>query len=418
MRNDVEYYTLLHNQPRLVKSAVPHINIAENKLPVGPTSVSSLVAHSSTSAFVSNAVVSCSTTSTVTSAATFTSNLTEPTTVDSSSMILTSFTSPQKRKFISSSSNEQKSTKPSNEQTSGSLYEPGSESESNEDEIESDSEETDSDLDEFGEAVLNESSYTEDERKLICEMTIKAMRHKIQHYTGIPESSAYVIELIEKIANISRRNWFIVLRKIRHNETFVILGDLLGVSAQRAGQIFSNDAIKLAQYLKAFIYWPDPKEIKWNLPLQFKHAYKGVDVIIDCFETPIAKPSHPVDQALSWSSYKHSNTIKHLIVSTPDGFIIFISKGFTGRITDNEIVKRSGFLDFIQENCEILADRGFKDIEVEVVSRGGKLLKPPSTEAGKIYTSEEAKLCKSIAAVRIHVERVIGLEKLQSPKIS
>lgn len=96
------------------------------------------------------------------------------------------------------------------------------------------------------------------------------------------------------------------------------------------------------------------------------------------------------------------------MASTPVGIIIFMSKGFTGRISDNEIVKRSGFLEFIKQNTEVLADRGFKDVAPDIMSKGGILIKPPSTTAGMIYTAEEAKHCKTVAAIRIHIERVIG----------
>lgn len=230
----------------------------------------------------------------------------------------------------------------------------------------------------------------------------------MQHYTGINKESSYVVDLIINKTGISKRNVFLVLRKLRHNESFTILGDCFGISRQRAGIIFSTSIIKIAEVLKPFIYWPEPTYIKFNLPLQFKHKFRNEQVIIDCFEIFIKKPSKVLDQALSWSSYKHSNTIKYLIGATPDGLIIFISKGFSGRITDNEIIKRSGFLDFIKKNTEILADRGFKDILPDIMSKGGILLKPPSTKAGIVYTAEEAKMCKTVAAIRIHIERVIG----------
>lgn len=56
---------------------------------------------------------------------------------------------------------------------------------------------------------------------------------------------------------------------------------------------------------------------------------------------------------------------------------------------------------------ELMADRGFKDIQSDIEMKGGVLHKPPSTKAGLKYTKEESKLCKSIAATRIHIERVI-----------
>lgn len=234
------------------------------------------------------------------------------------------------------------------------------------------------------------------------------MEANLMHYTGIPKESSYLVDLIVSESGVDKRNVLVILRKIRHNESLTILGDAFGISRQRAGNIFTSDIVKIATCLQPFIYWPEPTYIKRNLPLQFKHKFKEVQVIIDCFENSIGKPGKPVDQALSWSQYKHSNTVKYLIGCTPDGFIIFISKGFLGRVSDNEIVRRSGFLQFIKKGTVVMADRGFKDLESEISAIGGILIKPPSVTAGVVYTSEEANMCKSVAATRVHVERVIG----------
>lgn len=291
-------------------------------------------------------------------------------------------------------------------------YQPESEdvSEETSSDKECDSVEDADDIDDTVEDEFDDSD-VEDVRKdnrLMCELTMSRMENNLQHYTGINKESSYVVDIIIEESGVSRRDVFLVLRKIRHNETLQILGDSFGISRGRAGKIFCECVKKIAEVLKPFIYWPEPKYIKYNLPLQFKHKFRNVQVIIDCFEISVRKPLKVLDQALTWSSYKHSNTVKYLIAATPDGMIIFISKGFTGRITDTEIIKRSGFLDFIKNNTEVLADRGFKDIAGDIMSKGGILIKPPSTKAGFVYTAEEAKMCKTVAAIRIHIERVIG----------
>lgn len=297
----------------------------------------------------------------------------------------------------------------SNEQSDKSGdYQPGA---SDEEETDSMSEESDfeddlPDDDESDES--DEVGSMKEDQNLMCNLTMELMEKKLQHYTGVNNESSYLIDLIVEKTGISRRNVLLVLRKIRHNESFHILGDSFGVSRTQAGRIFATCIKKMAVVLKPFIYWPEPTYIKYNLPLQFKHKFRNVQIIIDCFEISVRKPKKVVDQALTWSSYKHSNTVKFLIGATPDGLIIFISKGFSGRITDTEIIKRSGFLEFIKQNTEVMADRGFKDIAPDVMSKGGILIKPPSTKAGSIFTAEEAKMCKTIAAIRIHIERVIG----------
>lgn len=291
--------------------------------------------------------------------------------------------------------------------SSGSIYEPtlSDIEETDEEEKLDDSEDDEFDVGEISQeySILNNA-----EKSLICEMNMRLMQQSLCHYTGIPSEATYVIDLITKNSGVSKRNLFLILRKIRHNESLRILGDAFGITRQQAGNIFRFDLEKVATCLQPFVYWPEKSYIKRNLPLQFKHKYKDVQVIIDAFETAILKPGKPLDQALSWSQYKHANTVKYLIGCSPDGMIIFISKGFLGRISDKEIVRRSGFLNFVKQGTIVMADRGFKDLNEDIIHKGGKLIKPPSVTTGVIYTVEEAKLCRSIAATRIHVERVIG----------
>ncbi|CAG5041675.1 unnamed protein product [Parnassius apollo] len=132
--------------------------------------------------------------------------------------------------------------------------------------------------------------------------------------------------------------------------------------------------------------------------------YSNVQSIIDCFEIEIEKPNKPVEQSATWLQYKNCNTIKYLISANPDGFITFISKGYTGRITDVKLVEKSGFLDIVKPNSVVLADRGFKHLES---SR-----RPPSVSANKKMTKMEAIESKVIASLRIHIERVIQRVRL------
>ena len=71
--------------------------------------------------------------------------------------------------------------------------------------------------------------------------------------------------------------------------------------------------------------------------------------IINCLEIEI--PTKALHQALIWSNYKKTNTLKYLISSTPDGLINFISEGFGGRITDKEIIEATNFLNILPNNC-------------------------------------------------------------------
>lgn len=254
----------------------------------------------------------------------------------------------------------------------------------------------------------NESSLTANEKIRICELTMKLMEGDLLHYTGIPKESSYVIDLIIEKSSVSKRNLFLILRKIRHNETFKILCDLFGLSYQQAVKVFSSDIEKIAASLKPLTSPPEPSYIHWNFPQQFKHKYPYIQIILNCFEISIGNTSNPVNHSLGWSQNRYSNTIKYLIGYTPDGVIIFISKGFSGKISNNEMVRRSGFLNIVKTNTYIMAASGFNDIDSEVFSNGGTLLQHSGATAGEIYTSDDAEMYKSIAAKNTHVGSVVG----------
>lgn len=55
-----------------------------------------------------------------------------------------------------------------------------------------------------------------------------------------------------------------------------------------------------------------------------------------------------------------------------------------------------------------MADRGFKDLTRLLAKKNCTLVRPPSVFQSTPSTKEDVKQCKQIAALRIHVERVIG----------
>lgn len=91
--------------------------------------------------------------------------------------------------------------------------------------------------------------------------------------------------------------------------------------------------------------------------------------------------------------------MKHLIGATPYGFINFISEGYGGRIADIYLVEQSGFLETVPENAIILADRGFKHLESQLVRKSVKVLRSPSVSKGTKITKAEVIDTKVIASL-------------------
>lgn len=232
---------------------------------------------------------------------------------------------------------------------------------------------------------------------------------KPKMYLGLPKQYLWLIDYIVQKSLIKVDSIYLVitLLKIKQNDSIERISDQFQISRTKLSSVILTGIEVLGNFFQNFIYCPQPKQIKQNLPLVFKIRYSDVHMIIDCFEIQIAKPSNPVKQAQTWSQYKSCNTVKYLIGCTPNGFVSFISKGYGGRISDKAIVDKSNLLNVLQPNAVLLADRGFKEIESVFSSHGIKLLRPPSVYAGTKQTATEVLQSKVIASLRVHVERVI-----------
>lgn len=177
------------------------------------------------------------------------------------------------------------------------------------------------------------------------------------------------------------------------------------ITVTDVSEIFSRTIKLLAVALQPLITFYSRREIRKNLPKEYSNFPK-LKCIIDCSELFIQKPSDLKNQAATWSDYKHHNTVKFLVATTPQGSIAFISELYGGRASDRHIVEDSKFLDYIHQGDQVLADRGFPVREL-LVHKQAELVLPPAGKGAAQMTSANVKKTKQVANVRIHVERVI-----------
>lgn len=238
---------------------------------------------------------------------------------------------------------------------------------------------------------------------------------KTKFFTGISHYATMkaIFELIQsKISNSRKLTnfqiFFMVLTKLRLNLSFRYLSYQFDVSLQTISTHFYKCLLELHKKLKSFVYWPSRENIKRTTPSSFKNSFgDAIVVILDCFEIFCEKPSNQKAMIQCYSRYKHAYTIKYLIGITPQGFISFISKGFGGKSSDKFVTENSGFFDKVQMGDVVMADRGFL-IEEELLHRGVELSIPAFTKGKNQLNPREVEGTRSIANVRIHVERVIG----------
>ena len=163
----------------------------------------------------------------------------------------------------------------------------------------------------------------------------------------------------------------------------------------------------LARELPFLIVWPERDSLRKNLPPCFT-SFKNCCVIIDCTEIYIERPSNLNARAQAWSNYKNISTIKYLIGITPAaGAVSFLSCGWSGKVSDEEITIRSKFFDFVQNGDMVMADPGFT-IEHELTTRGVTLKIPAFTKNKKQMPAKEVHNSRKLSNVHIHVEHVIS----------
>ncbi|KAK3871546.1 hypothetical protein Pcinc_023312 [Petrolisthes cinctipes] len=262
------------------------------------------------------------------------------------------------------------------------------------------------------------TSSSEDEetaRALSLKKARKMIMKNTTGYLGLAKGHCYIIDLIcEQLSYHNRGQTLstrdevlLVLMVIRTGTLNYIIADMFGVSKSCVSRILAQVVPVMAGCLKELVYWPPSDVIRSRLPLAFKAYYSDVESIIDCFEIQIEKSSSAMTQSMTWSEYKKCNSVKYLISVTPAGLINFISCGRPGRCSDIELLRGSEYLACLKPGMSVLADRGFKEVEGDLVAKGCHLTRPASVAKDQKLPAKEVSRMKVIAGLRIHVERVI-----------
>ena len=241
-------------------------------------------------------------------------------------------------------------------------------------------------------------------------------KEKVCFFTGLTDWDTLMrlfkfvehqLKLIGHVSLTPFQQLILTLMRLRLACSGQDLGYRFNIHPSTVSRIFSNVLHVLYACLKFMIIWPEREVLRKTLPLDFKKHCPNCVVIIDCFEVFIDRPSDLLARAQTYSSYKHHNTVKYLIGITPQGSVSFISEGWGGRVSDKHVAENSHLLANIMPGDTILADRGF-DIRDSVGLYCATVTIPAFTKGKKQLSGIEVEQTRTIANVRIHVERVIG----------
>jgi len=248
------------------------------------------------------------------------------------------------------------------------------------------------------------------EKNVLRDSMLELMKRDTMLFLGVPQNMFFVVERLA--ARLPSRYAYlevmITLRKLKLMESHKLLGYYFGFGKGKISKIFRETLPTISECFKELIYTPERQNIALNLPMAFRYEYFDTTDVVDAFEIQVQKPSNAKFQMLTFSAYKVCNTVKYIVNITADGFITFVSKGYGGRISDVALCQASGYLDTLRPGGKLLADRGFKHLDMVLTTHGVTLVRPPSIKNKEPMSNKECSDTKKIAALRIHVERAIG----------
>ena len=114
-------------------------------------------------------------------------------------------------------------------------------------------------------------------------------------------------------------------------------------------------------------------------------------IILDCSKIFIQRPSAMLAQSETWSDYKHHNTWKVLVGTTPNGQVSYLSDLWGGRVSDKQITLESGVLDLLDAGDSVMVDRRF-DIS-NIVPERVTVNMPPFLAVRDQMTAAETEHC-------------------------
>lgn len=183
------------------------------------------------------------------------------------------------------------------------------------------------------------------------------------------------------------------------------LSSIFEVSLSTVSRIILTWTSYLYQVLGSLPLWMTREQVQATMPDKFELYCPQVRVIIDCTEIRCETASSLLLQSESFSNYKNHTTFKGLIGIAPCGVITFISKLYTGSISDLEITRQSQILQLLQPGDGVMADKGFQ-IEKMLSEVGATLIIPPLKKSAQL-SLEDTQKTQAIARLRILVERAI-----------
>ena len=192
---------------------------------------------------------------------------------------------------------------------------------------------------------------------------------------------------------------------------------LFGVHETTGGRAFTTWLNFLSRSLQPLVRLPClVREVQNLAPKNFlDKGYGNCVIVLDATELEIPRTWQTDMNWACYSTYKGRQTAKVLVGITPAGAICHVGPAYPGRMTDADVVKKSGLLQSMKEaglsghGLLVISDKGFNAISPLLIKEDLLYVAPPyKRQRESQFTGADMESQWEVANLRIHVERAIG----------
>lgn len=185
---------------------------------------------------------------------------------------------------------------------------------------------------------------------------------------------------------------------LRHNVSHAVAGAMFGVSADISENSFHDVVQVLRQVCPAHRY---DAQKKWTKTEPSWHPETIDVVLVDSFETPIARPSLPGVQKQLYSGKKKRHTLKTQIITDKDGEVLALEPGHPGPLSDKALYEQSEAAKQYPRAAR-RADLGYQGVPEMILPH--KRVRGKEGEKAKDLTPQQKAENQHLASMRVPVE--------------
>jgi hypothetical protein len=240
---------------------------------------------------------------------------------------------------------------------------------------------------------LNQAEYEE-----VYSMFDRLVSQKLRYYTlkGVKRKTPASREAKNSSLYGSNKKLDFMLMYLKENPNQSYHAQLCEMSQSKVSEWFSFLSPVLEESLSRLGFMPQTGD-RCQVPNDLSTDY----LLVDVTERTVGRREDDDGQAVEYSGKKKRHTVKHLALSTADGYLLYLSPAFEGSVHDKTIWDD---IEMGQSSLNLLGDLGFLGIEQEYPNAILPFKKPKKGQ----LTELQKQINQVISKHRVKIEHVFS----------